>query len=75
MPIFWEVEASVFCDELGCKARLTIVGDTPREVVSRIKLAGWLYRKNMDDGHNMTYCPEHAHVTSDMEAENGYDIP
>ena len=75
MPIIWNVEADVFCDVTGCKRKLTVAGDTPRECVSWIKQARWLYRKNTDDGHIMVRCPDHAVVTHDMEAEDGYDNP
>ena len=75
MPVFWDIEASVFCDAPGCKSRLTTVGDTPRQCVAWIKQAGWLYRKSIDDGHIMVRCPDHQTITHDMEEEDVYDNP
>ena len=69
MPVFWEVEATVFCDAPGCKTKLTAAGDTPRQCVAWIKQAGWLYRRNFE-GHVVVRCPRHQEVTHDMEAED-----
>ncbi|MCU0502518.1 MAG: hypothetical protein MUC51_12290 [Anaerolineae bacterium] len=75
MPIFWNVNADVYCDARPCRAKLTVAGDTPRQCVAWIKQAGWLYRKSQDDGHVMVRCPEHREITHDMEAEDGYNNP
>jgi len=58
MPVFWNVDADVFCDVSGCKTRLSASGDTARECVNWIKQAGWLYRKDLD-GNLIVRCPEH----------------
>lgn len=59
-PIFWTVQADVYCDVTGCKAKLTVCGETLRESITWIRQAGWSYNKDPDNDRIIVKCPDHA---------------